>query len=291
MADDDNSSSQEIWSSQLASLERDGRISLSWLPAALDWIMDAMPRDGIHHVVDAGAGVGSAACAISQQLPLARVTALEPEPVLFRRTEDRIRELGLDARASAVLGDIQTGLADIQPADLIWCSHVLHHLDDPVAGIATLGDTLTPGGLLAVVEGGLPMRVLPGGYGVGDPSLVTRLESQMSDFYSARWHMPITRGDADWPLLIRDAGYQHLGSRTFLTDFPAPLDRDIREHIVDHFTAVLAAIGDGLTGGDRAALERLVDLDDPASLENREDVFLLAATTVHLARPSSRTKA
>lgn len=290
MTHNGDSSPQEVWSSQLASLERDGRISLSWLPTALDWIMGALPRGGIHHVIDAGAGVGSAACAISQRLPSVRVTALEPEPVLFRRTEDRIRELGLDARASAVLGDIQTGLADIQPADLIWCSHVLHHLDDPVAGIATLGETLSSGGLLAVVEGGLPMRVLPGGYGVGDPSLVTRLESRMSDFYSARWHMPIARGHADWPLLIRDAGYQHVGSRAFLTDFPAPLDRDIREHIVDHFTAILAAIGDGLAQLDRAALERLVDVDDPASLANREDVYLLAATTVHLARPSSRTK-
>jgi hypothetical protein len=142
------------------------------------------------------------------------------------------------------------------------------------------------GGVLAVAEGGLPLRFLPGGYGVGDPGLISRLEAATGEYARRRWGMTAAAldGGRDWPLLLGDAGLEHLGTRTFLLDLPAPVDDQTREFVVDRFTGPAPELDDLLAATDVAALRRLVDPDDPAALVNRPDLFVLGAHTVHLAR-------
>ena len=283
---------QPDWTEQLEALVREGEIGAPWVRQAIDWL-GPLTGEPVGRVVDVGSGPGIAAVMLAEAFPAAYVTAFDGNPTLLQAAAERADAAGLGNRFSTRHGQIGPGLADLGPADLIWVSHVLHHLADPVDGIRSLGEVLRPpargrrnGGVLAVAEGGLPMRFLPGGYGVGDPSLISRLEAATGE--RARRHGGMTSaaldGGRDWPLLLADAGLEHLGTRTFLLDLPAPVDDRTREFVVDRFAGPAPELDDLLDATDAAALRRLVDPGDPAALVNRPDLFVLAAHTVHLAR-------
>ena len=283
---------QPDWTEMLEALVREGEIGAPWVRQAIDWL-DVLVRNPVERVVDVGSGPGVAAVMLAEAFPAAHVTAFDGNPTLLRAATERAEAAGLGNRFGTRHGQIGPGLADLGPADLIWVSHVLHHLADPVAGIRSLGEALRPaapgrpdGGVLAVAEGGLPMRFLPGGYGVGDPSLISRLEAATGEHARRSWGMTSTvlGGGRDWPLLLADAGLEHLGSRTFLLDLPAPVDDRTRDFVVDRFAGPAAKLDDLLDANDTAALRRLLDPDDPAALVNRPDLFVLGAHTVHLAR-------
>lgn len=88
----------------------------------------------------------------------------------------------------------------------------------------------------------------------------------------------------DWPALLAAAGLVPSGTRTFLLDVPAPVPAAVREHVVAVFTRTRDVVGDRLPGEGLAALDRLLDPDDPAGLHRRPDLYLLTARTVHTAR-------
>jgi SAM-dependent methyltransferase len=250
-------------------------------------------EDPVRRVVDVGSGPGVAAVMLAEAFPTADVTAFDGDPTLLEAAVERADGAGVGNRFASRHGHIGPGLDDLGPADLIWVSHVLHHLEDPVTGIRSLAEVLRPaapgrpdGGVLAVAEGGLPMRFLPGGYGVGDPSLISRLEAATGEHARRRWGMTSNAldGGRDWPLLLEDAGLRHLGSRTFLLDRPAPVDDQAREFAVDRIAGLVGELDDLLEPADAAALRRLADPADPAALANRPDLFVLGAHTVHLAQ-------
>jgi SAM-dependent methyltransferase len=273
------------WSGQLAALERDGRLSEPWIRQAVSWLADHHGGP-IGHVLDVGSGPGFAACQFAEGLPGAVVTALDPESAFVESTTRRARARGLGGRVSARIGGIPTALPEVALADIVWASHVVHHLPDPVEAMRALGDRIAPGGLLALAEGGLPTRFLPAGQGVASPGFILRLEAALSDYFLRSWNMPsvVTRGDDDWPVLLERAGLVPVVSRTFLMEFRAPVDDEVRAHVVEHFSSVRTTTADYLNPGDAAALDRLLDPADPAALVNRKDLFLLGASTVHLAR-------
>ncbi len=88
----------------------------------------------------------------------------------------------------------------------------------------------------------------------------------------------------DWPALLAGAGLEPAGTRTFLTDVPAPLPRPAREYLRDHLTRLLTASGDQLAADDREVLEQLVDETAETGVLRRPDAFYLNATTVHTGR-------
>ena len=284
------------WADQLRVLERDGQIGEPWLAAAIDWLAGLTPAP-VRRLVDIGAGPGVAATLFAEALPHAEVVAFDPSPVLLERAQQRARERGLLNRFHVKHGSVGADLAGLERADLLWCSRVLHHLPDPGEGIAQLAQVLTDDGLLAIAEGGLPMRFLPGGYGVAHAGFVSRLDAALADFAQEKWEMTdaAVGGDRDWPLVIADAGLEHLVSRTFVLDLPAPLDGAVRDYVVDRFAELPEKIGARLDETDARALSRLNDPSDPAALVNRPDLFLLTAYTVHVGRrrsaPEGRTRA
>jgi hypothetical protein len=62
-----------------------------------------------------------------------------------------------------------------------------------------------------------------------------------------------------------------------------PVGDEVRGRVVDRFLRVQQLVGDRLADEDAAALARLLDPEDPAALVNRADLFMLSATTFHLA--------
>jgi SAM-dependent methyltransferase len=281
---DSSRDDDDLWAAWGDRLERQAEVELAWVRDAAGWLADLRggpPRA----VIDAGAGPGVTACALAQTFPDATVTALDATREFLDRTTQRAARLGVADRVQTWEADLHDRLTRSPGADLVWAARVLHHLPDPVQGIRGLGGLLGDGGLLAVVEGGLPMRSLPGGYGVGSPATLQRIEAHLSDFAVEAFGLSAAamNGARDWPLLIEDAGLRHVRSRTFLLDLPAPVDDAVRRVVDTHWREASDQLGDRLGADERAALDVLLDPSDPRALLNRPDLFLLAASTVHVA--------
>ena len=86
-----------------------------------------------------------------------------------------------------------------------------------------------------------------------------------------------------WPSLLASAGLVPLRSRTFLLDLPAPLADPAREMVRRRLERARESLADRLDADDVSVLDQLLDPDGAHALERREDLFMLTATTVHLA--------
>ncbi|MEU6805237.1 class I SAM-dependent methyltransferase [Streptomyces neyagawaensis] len=255
---------------------------------AAAWVAERQPEPGL--VVDAGSGPGVVSTLLADTFPGARIVAVDGSGPLLERARSRAERLGVADRFATLEADLPGGLTELEyPVDVLWASRSLHHLGDQRAGVAAFAERLAPGGVLALVEGGLPTRFLPRDIGIGRPGLQSRLDAvEELWFGEMRAALPGTVEEAeDWPGLLTAAGLRGATSRTFLLDLPAPASEAARAHALTIFRRrreTLAEYADHFDPSDLSTLDRLLDPDDKASLHHRPDVFVLAAHTVHLAR-------
>lgn len=277
---------ERMWTEHGALLERDGEVELPWVRAAASWLVEEICVRPPAHVVDVGSGPGVAACMFAELLPSATVTAVDGTRAFLDAASRRAVRLDVADRVQIHHADLDDALDLRTRADLVWASHVVHHVGDPVGGLRSLAGALAPEGVLAVAEGGLATRILPAGYGVAHPSFLLRVEAALSDHFVDAYELPdaVMNGARDWSLLLGDAGLAHVRTRSFLLDLPAPVSDDVRSYLHEKFVKVEEWIGERLSAADIEALRRLVDADDPLAVVNREDLFVLGAYTVHTAR-------
>ncbi|WP_411144628.1 class I SAM-dependent methyltransferase [Streptomyces sp. x-80] len=279
------------WDALGAQLEREAELHTPFLEKAAGWLRDLLGAgDGahtrIHRVLDVGSGPGVATCLLARFFPHAETVAVDQTAGLLERARMRAARQHLSGRVITQRADLPEEFGTLSPADLIWTSHVVHHLGDQQAALDALAASLRSGGMLAVVERGLAPRFLPRDIGMGRPGLQARLDAAMEDRFTAiRDQLPGSEPTVeDWPAMLARAGLIPTGTRTFLTDLPAPLGLPAREHLHAHLTRLHTLIGDRLDDEDRTTLERLVDGDACTGILWRPDAFYLAATTVHTAR-------
>jgi SAM-dependent methyltransferase len=282
------------WVALGTSLEREAELHTPLYDDALRWVRSVVAQNAgdeaaaVRLVIDVGAGPGVISCRLAAINPAARVVAVDGSAELLDRVTRRAVRLGVKDRVETRVIDLPEGLDDLEPgsADLVWASHVMHHLGDQQDALRRVGGLLRPGGVLGIAESGLPTRTLPRDIGIGRPGLETRLDAAKESWFDEmRTAIPDTARTVEhWPGLLAGAGLQPVGSRTFLLDLPAPLDSAAREFVRWRFERARDGLRDQLDGDDVAVLDQLLDEDDPFALARRDDVFLLAATTVHLAR-------
>lgn len=247
--------------------------------------------------VDVGCGGGGMALALSAVLPgEASVVGLDGNADVLNAAQRRVAEAPTGgARIWLVQADMDR-LADSLPAivcgaNLIWASASVHHAADQQAVIDTLARNLSPGGRLALAEGGFRDRHLPWDLGVGAPGLEERLISAEARWFARmRESLPGTvRMPYGWTAGLRRAGLSDVTTRTALFERPAPLEGDELNQTLGHLgPRVERAISGGDLGEEDAAVwARLLDPEDDVYLGRRDDLYLLSARSVHVGHTPS----
>jgi SAM-dependent methyltransferase len=278
------------WATHGLVLERGAEVQSPLYLDAFTWARSAIGGAETRLVVDIGAGPGVFACLLATTFPSARVIAVDGSPELLDLARARAGREGVGDRVETHLAELPEGLesADasrLHGADLVWTSHVLHHLADQEDAVRRVARLLRPGGLLAVAEGGLPTRTLPRDIGFGRPGLEARLDAADEAWFAEmRAALPSAVPTVEhWPRMFDAAGLRPVGTRTFLLDLPAPLADAGREHVRRRFERFRHALEDSAESDDLAVLDQLLDDASPQGVAQRDDLYLLTATTVHLA--------
>lgn len=287
------------WEVMAAHLENSGELQLPVLrrtAAHLKELLD--PEKEVRRILDIGSGPGVMTCVFAEAFADAEVVAVDGTPGLLDRALARAERLGLDARVAIRHAELPEGLdggdehgeGGLGSADLVWSSRAVHHLGDQQEALNALAGVLRPGGLLAVAEGGLPMRFLPRDIGIGRPGLQARLDAvQERWFESMRAELPgSTTVVEDWPAMLSRAGLTGVGSFTSLLDLPAPLGETARAFLHAHLTRLRETMSESLDVEDCKTLDVLLDSGAPEGILRRPDAFLLSATTVFTGVRSAR---
>jgi SAM-dependent methyltransferase len=249
----------------------------------------ARPTDRL--LADVGCGGAGMAAALAVAVPEARVVAVDSDQDVLAAAVDNLAAAGVRDRVHLAMVDLAAepaGLAAVLGgrADLIWASAVVHHAGDQQGTVAALARLLTPGGRLALAEGGLAARHLPWDVGVGDPGLELRLDAARDRWFAAmRTELPgSVRMPYGWPVALRRAGFGEVTSRSVLIERPSPLPAEGVARVTDRLKHWVDRLRehDLLGAADLAAWDRLLDPQSPDWLGHRDDVFELSARTVYV---------
>lgn len=274
------------WAARADDLERGGEVELPYIEAAIAWLAELRAGRSTAAILDIGSGPGVWSTALARQFSDARVTAIDNAAGLLPRVLERAARLGLGDRIGVAEGDLDGSLDGLPRADLIVTSRVLHHVADQERTMRALAACLRPGGLLAVVEGGLPYRYMPDECGIGARGLAARLDAVGSTAIGQRLsahHAPgVPRPTVDWPFQLGRAGFKETRSKSFLLDVPAPVPPNVRDFVTSRLKWVRELAPGTLSAEDDAALTALLDPHNPLGIARREDLFLLSASTVHI---------
>lgn len=270
------------WAEVVGDLQRSADVMRPVSEQAMDWL-------GVTEgskVADIGCGAGGMTALLASAVGRSgTVYAIDGEPALLEATRERCRQLGYDHRVEVHRHDLAGGVPELRRLlDLAWAAHVVHHLPDQEAAIAELSGLLIDGGRIALSEGGLRTVTLPWDVGVGEPGLESRLlAAEEAWFVRMRASIPGSRrAPYGWPTLLRRAGLTDVQSRSFLLDRPSPVSNHVVGYVIGSLRRRVERTEDNLTSDDIAAWHRLLDPDDEAYLGGRDDLFCLAAITVHV---------
>jgi SAM-dependent methyltransferase len=272
------------WAARAADLISEAEVNAPMVDQALAWLAQRVPR--ATRVLDVGSGPGVAACSFAALLPQATVVAADGATELLDLARRRAAALSLGDRVTTLEVSLPDGITTLPAADIVWVSGVAHHMPDPAAAVRDLAALVRPGGVLALREGGLPLRFLPDS---ADHGLSARMDARVDELAHRHEHpMGMIEAPRSWPDLLREAGLGDVRSRTFLLDLPAPLDDAARRQLQRHLQWGREMIADHLAEEDLATLGRLVADDGPDSVLHRADAFLLRAGTVHTGANAPR---
>jgi SAM-dependent methyltransferase len=271
----------------LTNLETSARFDAPWVAEAVAWLIDAAGSpEGSgppQRVLDVGCGAGGAACAFAGVLGPGVVTGFDRDPRLLAIAGRRAVDAGLAGHIRWLAAGVDALPVEAGSADLVWASGVVHHLPDQQAAIGSLAALLRPGGRLALVEGGLPLRCLPFDIGLGRVGLEARLDEARSRWFAdMRDELrgpPLPYG---WPEALRRAGLVDVRARSFLAEVPPPLDDFGRQVAERHLSSALSELGDRLAPGDRDTISRLLDPDDAAYVGRRDDLMVTAVRALNV---------
>lgn len=255
------------------------QISRFWDPFDLE-IIRALGLSSRDRVLDAGCGYGG------HLLLFARFAGAVAG---FDREPDRVEIATSRLAASRLAHKVEVRVADLmeQPYPegsftLVWCSHVLHGLEDLPGAVRVLMHMTRPGGRVVVRENRVgSMSWLPVDVGIGEPGLEARLEHAL-----LRWLIDDRRRRGPYPYgwthLLRQAGLVSVRVRSFLHEREPPFDELQRAYLAARLRGRAAL--PGVSEADRQVVSRLLDPGDPAYVFRRDDLYFHAVSTIYIGR-------
>jgi SAM-dependent methyltransferase len=179
------------WAAMVTLTEREAEVLGGVLEEATAAVARLAAGDGleVRRIIDIGSGPGVGTCALAERFRAATVVAADGSAEMLESVTARAARAGLAERVTTRAIELPDGIASLGPADLVWASMVLHHLGDEAGALRGLRAQLEPGGLLALVEFGDPMRVVPDDVDLGRPGLWARLDEA-----SAAWLRDLRAG-------------------------------------------------------------------------------------------------
>lgn len=258
-------------------LDLDGEVLAEHIASIAAWLpVEVAPG----RIVDLGSGTGTGTFALLARFPETHVTAVDSSVDHLRRLREKACEKGVADRVRTVQADLDATWPDLGTPDLVWASASLHHMADPGRTLRQVHETLTPGGLFAVVElAGFP-RFLPADAPENRPGLEERCHAA-SDRRHAE-HLP-HRG-ADWGPKLTAAGFTLEGERTITVDIERPQSEVVGRYALNGLRRLRGAVADVLPAEDLTALDELLDTDGPHSILRRDDLAVRTERAVWAAR-------
>ncbi len=268
-------------------LDLDATVLASHLAELIDWLpLEEDPR----RVLDLGAGTGAGTLALLDSFPAASVTAIDSSAHHLERLREKAQTRGFAAQVTTVVADLDAewpdlGSPDWGSPDLVWASASLHHLADPVRVLRAVRELMAVDGLIAVVElAGFP-RFLPAGQPADCPGVEDRAHEAAERAFSAH----LQHRGADWGPMLTEAGFRVEKHQAFALNVPASVDGiiipSIGAYALGGLSRMREVVNDVLPAEDLAALDRLLDPEDPTSLLRRSDLVLTTERTAWAARP------
>ena len=272
------------WEEFLDQTEREGELLVGFVTGTAERVKELRGAP-VRRVLDVGSGPGVGTCELARCFPEAHVVALDGSPATLARVMERAGEHGLSDRISTHHAELPNGLDGLEPVDVIWASMALHHVGDEVALLRSLHDLLAPAGIIAISEVAEPMRVLPDEVDVARPGLAYRLADAGTAWFAAmREGLEGAVPSADVASMLAAAGFDVVDSRTVHQRFDPPLPDAARQVVLGNLRRTRTRLEERLDADDLAAIDVLIDEDDPRSVAHRPDAFVAASRQIVIGR-------
>lgn len=255
------------------SLDLDALLLHGHLQEIFDWTAKHQPAPAT--IADLGAGTGTGTLGLARTFPDASVVAVDQSEFMLARLASAIEKHQLSDRVSTLQVDLDAGWPELAGIDLFWAASSMHHMSDPANILSQIGKTLSPDGLLVVVEMDALPRHLPDDLGFGAPGLEQRLQEAVA---LAGWN-----AHPDWAPAIRKAGMEIAEQCTFA--YATDENRELIAHNAQTFLSRMrTSLEDALSAEDLATIDQLLDPQGLRSLTRRTDLSIRGSRTVWAAR-------
>jgi SAM-dependent methyltransferase len=227
---------------------------------------------GRPHIVDLGAGSGTATLALARHLPHAELTAVDMDEGLLAHLRRRAAEAGVADRVRTVAADLDGTWPDLGPVDLVWAAASMHHLADPARTLAQVHTVLRPGGVFMITELDSFPRFLTDPAGA---ALEERCHAELARRRQERgMHM-----DEDWGARLKAAGFEVEGERRFDIELVPPLPANAAHYARVCLQRIRHGLADRLDPDDLAALDTYA-----ATMADRDNLTVRAMRMVWTGR-------
>jgi SAM-dependent methyltransferase len=257
---------------------------------AVDVVEELSTRQGVEvrRVLDLGCGPGVGTCCLAERFGSATVVAVDGSATMLRHAAARAGRLGFGERVETALVEMPSGLGALGRADLAWSSMALHHVGDEAAALGRIRELLEPGGLLAVVEGAGPLRVLPGDADLGRPGMWERIDAAWAAWFTdMRADLPGATTSADYPVMLEGAGLEVVADELLTLVLHPPLDVPARRFASEYLRRTQEQLAPYAGDADLDALGGLIGKSDHDGGLRGDDVRLHAARRLYVGRAMS----
>ncbi len=268
------------WAAMAELLDLEGDVLRSYLLEVIGWVRQLASELPRRRVVDLGSGTGTATLPLAQRFDGTEVIAVDVSSELLAHVRAKTLDLGLAHRVRTVQADLDAAWPALDPVDVVWASMSLHHLAEPDRVLKEVFAAIRPGGLMVVAEMGAPMRFLPDDIGFGRPGLEARCHAAMSDGLADS----LPHLGADWAARLEHAGFAVEAQRSFAIDLTPPLPASTRPYALGSLRRARTMLEDRLAADDMAAIDTLIDSEDPAGVWQRDDLHVRTTRDVWVAR-------